>query len=960
LSATILLADFASLERLEAEGGLHRAFVGRYWGTLDETADPSPRNDGEGFDDLLESRRLVSVDESLLGPIDPARPDRIGLERLRKNFLRKIAGRRHVWLCVIDGDDAGQEQQLAGFEERVRASSEALGDGKSRGFAVLVFTRPMSAAVRDSVGSLTERLPGVLRLYVMGDRLQPSLKEGRLVQSFAVWPVCVARLLVVLASREGTWLLDEPDRSGRRVFAWRTRLWGTGDFEELMPRYRQLLRERLLPSKDPESEELAGERDRAFPVGPEDLVDRAPPETARLVEEFRWQEDPDDLERRAMSTIRTEVFEELLGVSGSRSIRARGLQVGIKRDGEERKEIREWWSKVRESGFVALRRLRDGRFGIRRDILERHETQRAAWASLIEERRVLDVAREHHRDAAEEVVVARRRHLGLGWRLAMAAAVMIFVGQFIASILLPLRPPGSPVLPPIGNSFMGIPLEGGSVGYLVDRSGSMAGERIAKLRDELERSVDGLGGGTPFCVIAYSTDHQVMKGGEGGLVPKQGDLGKEAVEWIRSLEAEGGTRPVDGLRRILSMKPDTLVFLTDGEFSEEDKEAVRQLIKDFDAKRPTTRIHTVALYQRAEEPFLKAIAERTGGEYRFVAWDPFAPLGFETVATIILMATLAGAAIGAFLPWWLEVIRGQRGTRLLRASMAGLLHRFAIVTWRTQELVKGSVEVRMAERENDALDLNQGLAARAFRMFERLMLGERQAAGGALAAPPQARLAREDLADLVRGLDVPLPPGPDAVDGMAELSRQALVSLAEKDAKTILETWRRLSETHDPGQTGHLPAWAIERELGDRMDRCADEAVMKVIVAVGEPAMVVPAPGKEPWQDLIRKKIEEGPAEAENPVPFMSVCLMPPSKWQSPKSLGMYQLPNDAPRVEQSIENIRTAFPTWKKTDAPGLGLSVLGVSALGWVHEEFAIRPNSSSDRWDIVPRVTGEDGAA
>jgi hypothetical protein len=74
----------------------------------------------------------------------------------------------------------------------------------------------------------------------------------------------------------------------------------------------------------------------------------------------------------------------------------------------------------------------------------------------------------------------------------------------------------------------------------------------------------------------------------------------------------------------------------------------------------------------------------------------------------------------------------------------------------------------------------------------------------------------------------------------------------------------------------------------------------------------------------------------------------------------MYQLPNDAPRVEQSIENIRTAFPTWKKTDAPGLGLSVLGVSALGWVHEEFAIRPNSSSDRWDIVPRVTGEDGAA
>jgi hypothetical protein len=91
------------------------------------------------------------------------------------------------------------------------------------------------------------------------------------------------------------------------------------------------------------------------------------------------------------------------------------------------------------------------------------------------------------------------------------------------------------------------------------------------------------------------------------------------ARWINYAEADGGTNPLPALLMALSLRPDAIYFLSDGQF---DPMTITQLrFRNRNSRRFNLRqipIHTIAFFDRMTEPLMRTIARDSGGEYRFV------------------------------------------------------------------------------------------------------------------------------------------------------------------------------------------------------------------------------------------------------------------------------------------------------------------------------------------------------
>lgn len=101
--------------------------------------------------------------------------------------------------------------------------------------------------------------------------------------------------------------------------------------------------------------------------------------------------------------------------------------------------------------------------------------------------------------------------------------------------------------------------------FVIDTSGSMAGEKIRQARGALKHGLRTLRDGDRFAILRFSTGvepwrREFVRAGEGR---------EAALAWIDALSAEGGTNIADALEAALSFprdpaRPFYLVFMTDG------------------------------------------------------------------------------------------------------------------------------------------------------------------------------------------------------------------------------------------------------------------------------------------------------------------------------------------------------------------------------------------------------------
>ncbi|MCA9243896.1 MAG: VWA domain-containing protein [Phycisphaerales bacterium] len=152
--------------------------------------------------------------------------------------------------------------------------------------------------------------------------------------------------------------------------------------------------------------------------------------------------------------------------------------------------------------------------------------------------------------------------------------------------------------------------------FVVDVSGSMAGDKIAQTRRALEFCVNSLRPADRFNILAFSTEVRPFRD---KLVEASPDVQKSAVDFTRELQALGGTNINQALQTALandprdSERPYLVVFMTDGEPTVDvtDPEQIVKAVEEKNAGK--ARFHVLGVGTELNPRLLDKLAEITRG-----------------------------------------------------------------------------------------------------------------------------------------------------------------------------------------------------------------------------------------------------------------------------------------------------------------------------------------------------------
>jgi hypothetical protein len=166
--------------------------------------------------------------------------------------------------------------------------------------------------------------------------------------------------------------------------------------------------------------------------------------------------------------------------------------------------------------------------------------------------------------------------------------------------------------------FFGIGGYGQTFVYVVDASDSMNERgKFDRACYELLQSIEQLSSEQRYFVIFYNDNAYPMDADE-PVFATQDEVAR-TVRWVNDAAADGGTYPLPALLYALSLRPDAIYFLSDGQF---DPITIHELkMRNRPTKRVRLRqipIHTIAFADRSTVGLMRTIARNSGGEHRFV------------------------------------------------------------------------------------------------------------------------------------------------------------------------------------------------------------------------------------------------------------------------------------------------------------------------------------------------------
>jgi hypothetical protein len=171
-----------------------------------------------------------------------------------------------------------------------------------------------------------------------------------------------------------------------------------------------------------------------------------------------------------------------------------------------------------------------------------------------------------------------------------------------------------------GRGFFGRGSAGEKVVFVVDSSQSMnhphpgpGKTRLGRVKLELINSIRAMSPNQKFFIVFFSD----------GPIPMPADRLMEAndgaklqyLRWMMNVPGDGHTEPALALLMALKLNPDTIYFLTDGDFR---PTIVRELAV---SNRKGVKIHTIGFSQDRGEKLLQTIAKQNNGTYTYVPPD---------------------------------------------------------------------------------------------------------------------------------------------------------------------------------------------------------------------------------------------------------------------------------------------------------------------------------------------------
>ena len=155
--------------------------------------------------------------------------------------------------------------------------------------------------------------------------------------------------------------------------------------------------------------------------------------------------------------------------------------------------------------------------------------------------------------------------------------------------------------------------------FVIDRSGSMSGDKIEQARDALRYCIDALNGQDRFGVITFATSVDRY---ESYLVDATRRQKRDAGEFVDKIRAKGGTDIEGALRTAIDMiegdRPTYVVFLTDGlpTIGETDIRKIVAGTKDRNQAR--SRVFTFGVGNDVNTRLLDELADRNRGTVTYV------------------------------------------------------------------------------------------------------------------------------------------------------------------------------------------------------------------------------------------------------------------------------------------------------------------------------------------------------
>lgn len=206
------------------------------------------------------------------------------------------------------------------------------------------------------------------------------------------------------------------------------------------------------------------------------------------------------------------------------------------------------------------------------------------------------------------------------------------------------------------------------VTLVIDRSGSMRGEKFAQARAAARQVISGLNDGEFFNIIDYSDSIESFASAP---VAKTGETEANALQYLDALQANGGTNLRDALLEALRPKPAAegvlplVLFLTDGlpTVGERNEVRIRDAAKEANAYR--RRVFTFGVGLDVNSPLLSNLAKSSRAASTFVL-----PNEDVEVAVSQVYRRLSGPVMA--LPR-LEVVSDGRGGTALRDMLPGEL-----------------------------------------------------------------------------------------------------------------------------------------------------------------------------------------------------------------------------------------------------------------------------------------------
>lgn len=170
--------------------------------------------------------------------------------------------------------------------------------------------------------------------------------------------------------------------------------------------------------------------------------------------------------------------------------------------------------------------------------------------------------------------------------------------------------------------FFGLNPKSKRIVYVVDSSKSMnfphdsvGKTRLGRVKLELAKAIFAMDENQEFFVIFFSDFAIPMPAQK--LQPATPEAKHKFLSWVARIPGVGTTEPLEALLLALRLQPDTIYFLTDGQFS---PSIVRAFNKVAEKSNRNQRIivNGICLGNREGEQLIRELTEQNSGSYTFI------------------------------------------------------------------------------------------------------------------------------------------------------------------------------------------------------------------------------------------------------------------------------------------------------------------------------------------------------